>query len=57
MNNIYLSSDLVNHAKEEKEEIRNGLLVYCGLDTLAMVKVWEKLKETEGDIYAKNDRL
>ena len=38
-------SDLVNHTKEEQEEIRNGLLVYCGLDTLAMVKVWEKLKE------------
>ena len=35
--------DLVNHSKEEQEEIRKGLLVYCGLDTLAMVKVWEKL--------------
>jgi hypothetical protein len=31
--------------KEEQEKIRNGLLLYCGLDTLAMVKVWEKLKE------------
>lgn len=40
-------SDLVNHTKEEQEEIRNELLVYCGLDTLAMVKVWEKLKEVE----------
>jgi hypothetical protein len=36
--------DLKNHTKEEQEEIRNGLLLYCGLDTLAMVKVWEKLK-------------
>jgi hypothetical protein len=31
---------------EEKEEIKNNLLVYCGLDTLAMVKIWEKLVET-----------
>lgn len=37
--------DLINHEKEEQEKIRNGLLLYCGLDTLAMVKVWEKLKE------------
>jgi hypothetical protein len=38
-------TDLINYSKEEQEEIRNGLLLYCGLDTLAMVKVWEKLKE------------
>ncbi len=38
-------ADLINHTKEEQEEIRNGLLLYCRLDTLAMVKVWEKLKE------------
>ena len=31
--------------KEEKQEIRNGLLVYCELDTLAMVKIYEKFKE------------
>lgn len=31
--------------KEEKQEIRNGLLVYCKLDTLAMVKIYEKFKE------------
>lgn len=37
--------DLINHTKKEQEKIRNGLLLYCGLDTLAMVKVWEKLKE------------
>ena len=40
-------SDLINHTKEEQEKIRKGLLLYCGLDTLAMVKVWEKLKEVE----------
>lgn len=31
---------------EEKEIIRDGLLKYCCLDTLAMVKVLRKLKET-----------
>lgn len=30
---------------EEREQTRQSLLAYCGLDTLAMVKVWEKLKE------------
>ncbi len=30
---------------EEKEKIRADLLTYCGLDTLAMVRIWEKLIE------------
>ena len=30
---------------EELETARTQLLKYCGLDTYAMVKVWEKLKE------------
>lgn len=30
---------------EEKERIRDGLLKYCYLDTLAMVKILKKLKE------------
>lgn len=29
---------------DEKERIRDGLLKYCCLDTLAMVKVLKKLK-------------
>lgn len=29
---------------EEREEIRNQLVTYCNLDTLAMVKIWEKLQ-------------
>lgn len=37
--------DLMNHTEEEQKVIREGLLKYCKLDTLAMVKVWEKLKE------------
>ncbi len=32
-------------APEEREAFRQNLLKYCGLDTLAMVKVWEKLRE------------
>lgn len=32
-------------SKEEQEEIREGLLKYCELDTLAMVKIYEKFKE------------
>lgn len=36
---------LRNMSKEEQKEIRHGLLVYCELDTYAMVKIWEKLNE------------
>lgn len=32
-------------SKEEQEKARESLLKYCELDTYAMVKVWEKLKE------------
>ena len=35
--------DLVNHTPEEQAVIRKNLLAYCRLDTLAMVKVLEKL--------------
>ncbi|WP_407423016.1 DUF2779 domain-containing protein [Methanobrevibacter sp.] len=34
---------------EEQEEIRAGLLKYCRLDTLAMVKIWENLKEVTNE--------
>ena len=30
------------------EDIRNALLIYCKLDTYAMVKIWEKFKEEIG---------
>lgn len=36
-------------SKEEQKEIRHGLLVYCELDTYAMVKLWEKFKEIVGE--------
>ena len=32
-------------APEEQQEARKALLEYCHLDTLAMVKIWEKLEE------------
>lgn len=38
-------ADLPNHTPEEIAAIRKNLLAYCGLDTLAMVKVLEKLRE------------
>ena len=33
---------------DEQERARQSLLKYCELDTYAMVKVWEKLKEIVG---------
>lgn len=36
---------LSEKSKEEQEMIREGLLRYCELDSLAMVKIWEKFRE------------
>ena len=36
---------LKEKSKEEQEIIREGLLRYCELDSLAMVKIWEKFRE------------
>lgn len=41
--NIYARLD--EYPKEEQEYIRESLLKYCGLDTYAMVKIYEKLME------------
>lgn len=38
-------SALKDKTSEEQEKIRLGLLEYCKLDTLAMVKIWERFKE------------
>ena len=38
-------ANMASMEPEEREACRNQLLKYCGLDTLAMVKVWEKLTE------------
>lgn len=35
-------------SRDEMEACRTHLLKYCGLDTFAMVKVWEKLNEVAG---------
>lgn len=36
---------IANMSPEEAEQARQSLLKYCKLDTLAMVKIWEKLQE------------
>jgi hypothetical protein len=38
--NLYLLKD-----KSKRDEIRKDLLAYCHLDTLAMVRIFDKLKE------------
>ncbi len=38
--NLYLLKD-----KSKRDEIRKDLLAYCRLDTLAMVRIWEKLRK------------
>ena len=40
--------NLKEKSKQEQEKIRHGLLVYCELDTYAMVKIWMKFKEIIG---------
>ena len=37
-----------NMTPEEQAVCRSNLLKYCGLDTFAMVKVWQKLTEVVG---------
>jgi len=37
--NLHLLKD-----QNKREEIRKDLLAYCRFDTLAMVRIWEKLK-------------
>lgn len=41
--NAYLSLSKLN--KEEQDKLRKNMLKYCELDTYAMVKIYEKLKE------------
>ena len=42
-------ANMLNMELGEREACRNQLLRYCGLDTLAMVKVWQKLTEVVGN--------
>jgi hypothetical protein len=39
---------LLVHGTRRTKASREALLRYCELDTWAMVKVWEKLKEVVG---------
>ena len=36
--------------ENEKQKLRNSLLEYCKLDTLAMLKILEKLKKEVNNI-------
>ncbi|MHB1454289.1 MAG: DUF2779 domain-containing protein [Saccharofermentanales bacterium] len=40
--------NLANMPEEDRLKTRQALLEYCRLDTLAMVKIWEKLREVSG---------
>ncbi len=42
-------ADLAGLPPEEAAAVRAGLLAYCRLDTLAMVRVWERLRELAGE--------
>ena len=52
LNNVHNGTEAMNAFKklpklnsQEKIELRKSLLSYCELDTYAMVKIWEKLKD------------
>ncbi|MDZ7848135.1 MAG: hypothetical protein U5L96_16045 [Owenweeksia sp.] len=38
-----LAEDQIN--AEDEEQVRQDLLEYCKLDTLAMVEIWKKLQQ------------
>ena len=42
-------AEMADMDQEKLEEYRGYLLKYCGLDTYAMVKIWEKLKSVENN--------
>lgn len=46
--NAFLS--LKDKTPEEQKPIRKALLDYCRLDTLAMVKIWEKFRQVTDDV-------
>ena len=43
---MFIFPQMKNMLPEEREKTRQSLLKYCGLDTYAMVKIWQKLNET-----------
>jgi hypothetical protein len=42
---LWMESVLDGKREDEKEQILSDLDEYCGLDTLAMVEIFNKLKE------------
>ena len=40
-------------SKEEQNRLRRNMLIYCGRDTFATVKLYEKLKENQLMIIVK----
>lgn len=44
-------ADLPNHSPDEIEQTRKNLLAYCRLDTLAMVKILEKLYQMQDETF------
>ena len=42
-------ADLASLDADEAASVRAGLLAYCRLDTLAMVRLWERLGELAGE--------
>ena len=50
-------STLSTYSEEDQKIIRENMLKYCGLDTYAMVKIWEKLNEVvSNDIILKREK-
>jgi len=41
-------ASMASLSPDEQKKLRENLLKYCGLDTWAMVKVWQKLLEVAG---------
>ena len=45
---LYLKMINPEANQEERDEIKKDLLTYCGHDTLALVKIWERLLRKRG---------
>ncbi len=50
--NLHLLKD-----SKQRDKIRNDLLAYCHLDTLAMVRIWEKLISTCNNTLLKKGKI
>lgn len=41
----FMYGQMASMPEEAREQLRNDLLAYCHLDTLAMVKIWQRVEE------------